>query len=208
MRIVSQNSPIHVIGLVVVAGLLACGCRIPEDELPWRIVTVEDALYIAPQNAGDPVGGVLAIATDRFPLGGSRRLALYYSYDESEGDVPPDEEPFSEVFDQIWRLNGTPMHLTWNGAFEQFDLTTTTWDIDDFDPGWYDRGRLTIVYGLSELPRLPDANTGQPTLSTETRIFFVVEERSGLLIGEESGIWDPVERVVYSADNVPIRIAP
>ena len=204
MRIVSQNSPIHVSGLVVVVGLLACGCRIPEDELPWRIVTIEDAVYITPQNAGDPVGGVLAIATDRRPASGDQRLALRFSYDESEGDVPPDEEPFSEVFDQIWRLNGTPMHLTWNGAFEQFDPTTNGWDIDTYDPNWYDRARFTTVYGLSQLPTLPGASTGSPTLSTETRIFFVVEERSGLL----SGIWDATKRVVYSADNVPIRIVP
>lgn len=194
---------------VVCAALVAslAACYVCEDGFSdsgpaWQVWEVRDALYLRPSVPGTPTGGVLVIAVDN-----GERDPNFLGSDDSYSGQPR----AAELGGSVWRINGTVMVELWPDATRRVDLAARSIDIEAHDADWNNHGLETIAIGINSLPLLPDAVSGSPTLSSGPRIFHWsyngVETCSGFIGGEREQ-WEADARVVFSNNDVPIRIAP
>ena len=194
-----------VVCAAVVLSLTACdACEdgFSDSGPAWQVWEVRDALYLRPSVAGTPTGGVLAIAVNN-----GERDPSFLGSDDSYSGKPR----AMELGGDIWRINGTIMVELWPDATERIDLVDRGIDIGAHDADWNNRGLETIAIGIDSLPILPDAVSGSPTLSSDTRIFhwsYNGVELCSAFVGGEREQWESDARVVFSANNIPIRIAP
>ncbi len=174
--------------------LIGCGCprARPEDEIGWQVWPIRDALYLAPTVENTPAGGVLAIAVDS----GTRDPDQLGDRERFYG------EPSASALDgEVWRVDGTSIADLWPGATRQFDLPSSSVDIEAHDPDWYGSGLGTIAIWIDQGPALTDIAGGSPTLSADQRIFF--SSKDGVVdcgVFTTTDRWAADRRVVFTGD--------